>query len=541
MKLVTAEEMRRIEATAEAEGTPIPTLMQRAGGALAEAILSDYSLGRGPILILVGPGNNGGDGLVAATRLREAGADVSAYIWRHKSDDPVYVAAAAAGVPLVRAEEDEGGARLAEMTQGAAIIVDALLGTGVTRPITGELADILARVRENRDRSASIVAVDLPSGVNSDSGAADSATLAADLTITFGFPKRGLYQYPGAGLAGHRETADIGLNNVTAQEVRVELMQAEWVRDRLPARPADAHKGTFGKALIIAGSANYTGAAYLAGSGAIRVGVGLATLGVAQMLYPILAARLVETTWLLLPHDMGALRADAAKVVLEKLEGYKAVLVGPGLGQEPATEEFVHRLLIGKQAEAQRARRIGFATEPTPEEETPEAPKLPPTVIDADALNALAKVENWSASLTAASAILTPHPGEMGRLLGSTTEEVQADRVATAKGAAEKFGQVVVLKGANTVIAAPDGQIAVSPFANPALATAGSGDVLAGAIVGFLAQGLSPFDAAACGVYVHGLAGERARLELGEAGVIASDLLLELPLAIQALRLEGEM
>lgn len=321
----------------------------------------------------------------------------------------------------------------------------------------------------------------------------------------------------------------------------MELMQAEWVRDRLPARPADAHKGTFGKALIIAGSANYTGAAYLAGSGAIRVGVGLATLGVAQMLYPILAARLVETTWLLLPHDMGALRADAAKVVLEKLEGYKAVLVGPGLGQEPATEEFVHRLLIGKQAEAQRARRIGFATEPTPEEETPEAPKLPPTVIDADALNALAKVENWSASLTAASAILTPHPGEMGRLLGSTTEEVQADRVATAKGAAEKFGQVVVLKGANTVIAAPDGQIAVSPFANPALATAGSGDVLAGAIVGFLAQGLSPFDAAACGVYVHGLAGERARLELGEAGVIASDLLLELPLAIQALRLEGEM
>ena len=321
----------------------------------------------------------------------------------------------------------------------------------------------------------------------------------------------------------------------------MELMQASWVRDRLPARPDDAHKGTFGKALIVAGSANYTGAAYLAGAGAIRVGAGLATLGVAGMLYPILAARLVETTWLLLPHDMGALRADAAKVVLEKIEGYTALLVGPGLGQEEDTEEFVHRLLVGKQVEAQRARRIGFATEPTAEEAAPEAPKLPATVIDADALNALAKMENWSASLTAASAVLTPHPGEMARLLGSTTEEVQADRMATAKSAAEKFGQVVVLKGANTVIAAPDGQVAVSPFANPALATAGSGDVLAGAIVGFLAQGLSAFDAAVCGVYVHGLAGERARAELGDAGVIASDLLPQLPLAIQGIRLEGEM
>lgn len=321
----------------------------------------------------------------------------------------------------------------------------------------------------------------------------------------------------------------------------MELMQAGWVRDRLPARPADAHKGTFGKALIVAGSANYTGAAYLAGAGAIRVGVGLATLGVAGMLYPILAGRLVETTWLLLPHDMGAIRVDAAKVILEKIEGYTALLVGPGLGKENGTQEFVHSLLVGKQAEAKRARRIGFATETTTEETEPESPKLPPTVIDADALNALAEIENWSASLTAASAVLTPHPGEMARLLGSTTEAVQADRVATAKSAAETFGQVVVLKGANTVIAAPDGQIAVSPFANPALATAGSGDVLAGAIVGFLAQGLSPFDAAACGVYIHGLAGERARLEMGDAGVIAGDLLPQLPPAIQGIRLEGEM
>ncbi|MFN8484475.1 MAG: NAD(P)H-hydrate dehydratase [Anaerolineae bacterium] len=541
MKLVTAEEMRRIEAAAEAEGTPIPTLMQRAGGAVAETILSDYSLARGMILILVGPGNNGGDGLVAATRLREAGAAVSAYVWRHKPDDPVYADAVAAGVPIVRAEDDAGGARLTDLARGAAVIVDALLGTGVTRPISGELADILARVRENRPPDTSVVAVDLPSGVNSDTGVADPAALAADLTVTFGFAKRGLYQYPGARLAGRRLTADIGLNNATAQEVRVELMQAGWVRDRLPARPADAHKGTFGKALIVAGSANYTGAAYLAGAGAIRVGVGLATLGVAGMLYPILAGRLVETTWLLLPHDMGAIRVDAAKVILEKIEGYTALLVGPGLGKENGTQEFVHSLLVGKQAEAKRARRIGFATETTTEETEPESPKLPPTVIDADALNALAEIENWSASLTAASAVLTPHPGEMARLLGSTTEAVQADRVATAKSAAETFGQVVVLKGANTVIAAPDGQIAVSPFANPALATAGSGDVLAGAIVGFLAQGLSPFDAAACGVYIHGLAGERARLEMGDAGVIAGDLLPQLPPAIQGIRLEGEM
>jgi NAD(P)H-hydrate epimerase len=261
-------------------------------------------------------------------------------------------------------------------------------------------------------------------------------------------------------------------------------------------------------------------------------------MGVAQMLYPILATRLVETTWLLLPHDMGALREEAVNVLTKKLEGYTALLVGPGLGAEDITKAFVRGLLTGKASPAKQAKRVGFALTPEPEPESEEAGKLPATVIDADGLNALAGTEEWWKSLATASAILTPHPGEMARLLDKPTEEVNTDRVATAKETAEKFGQTIVFKGAHTVVAAPDGRVAVSPFANPALATAGTGDVLAGAIAGFLTQGLEPFDAAAVGVYVHGLAGERVRADFGDAGAVASDLLPNLPLAIQSLKQE---
>ena len=538
MKLVTAEQMRAMEAAAEASGVSLADLMQTAGAAVAEVVQTQWGPAPGAVVVLVGPGKNGGDGLVAAQRLHEADTPSRAYVVKHAADDPVYQAAQAAGVPITRFEDDPDGQTLAAWLAESDILVDALLGIGVSRPIEGDLATLLTRVREGKREDTLVVAVDLPSGVNADTGAADALTLSADVTVTFGYAKLGLFQPPAAGLVGDLVVADIGLDPRLGEEVRVEFMTADWARDHLPARPEDGHKGTFGKAMIVAGSVNYTGAAYLAGAAATRVGAGLVTLAVAQMLYPVLAARLVETTWLLLPHEMGAVREEATKVLRDKIEGYTALLVGPGLGSEETTQSFVRTLLSSKATPAKKAHRVGFALQPEPAEATDEAHSLPPTVIDADGLNALAGADEWWTGFRPTAGVLTPHPGEMARLLGSTIDEVNADRVATAQRSAEKFGQVVVLKGAHTVIAAPDGQTAVSPFANPALATAGTGDVLAGTIVGLLAQGLTPFDAAAVGVYLHGLAGEQVREELGDAGTIASDLLPYLPLSIQSLKLE---
>lgn len=537
MKLVTAEQMRRIEATAAAGGVSLAGLMDQAGAAVAEVVLADYGPQPGPVLVLVGPGNNGGDGLVAARVLHEAGVDAVAYVWKHPADDRVYGAAQGAGVPITRHEDDRDGRALADAVARAHVIVDALLGFGVTRPIEGELARLLRGVKAGLRPAAVVVAVDLPSGLNADTGAADPLTLAADTTVTFGFPKVGLFHFPGAGLTGEVVVVDIGLDAALAQEVRVDLTDVNWVREKLPARPVDANKGTFGKALIVAGSINYVGAAYLAGAAATRVGAGLVTMAVPQMLYPILATRLIETTWLPLAHDMGAIREDAVKTVFEKAGDYSALLVGPGLGQEDTTKKFVQSLVQGKAHKPPTPKRIGFQLGPeTAEESQEEAQKLPVLVVDADGLNALAEAGEWWTQLGAAQMILTPHPGELSRLVDKSIEDIQADRLAAAQGAAEKFKQIVVLKGAHTVVAAPDGRTSVSPFANPALATAGTGDVLAGAIVGLLAQGLDPFDAAAVGVYVHGLAGERVREELGEAGAVAGDLLPNLPLALLTVR-----
>ena len=293
------------------------------------------------------------------------------------------------------------------------------------------------------------------------------------------------------------------------------LITAEWVKSVLPKRPIEANKGTFGKVLVVAGSVNYTGAAYLACSGAIRVGAGLVTLATAASLQPILASKLTEVTYLPLPEtSLGIISSEAARMVERELNNYNVLLMGCGLGQHPATVNFIKSLLFG------------------------EAVRLPPTVLDADALNALAGPSDegdWWRKLTD-NAILTPHPGEMARLAGVSVEEVQSDRVGIAKKMAQKWHKTVVLKGAYTIIATPDGQARINNIANPGLATAGTGDVLSGVIAGLLAQGLASEDAAVCGVYLHAEAGEIVKEKLGDAGMIASDLLPVLPLAIKKLK-----
>ena len=566
MKLVTVEEMRRLEREADAGGWSYATMMEQAGRAVAEAILARREVRECPVLVLVGPGNNGGDGLVAARYLQQAGASVTCYIGKRKNLDADENACLARerGVIFAVGDEDTDRGELCRLMSRAEVIVDALLGTGVSRPVEGVLKEVLTIAQEEVTRRRGptrpalttpampsypvgspvpyVVAVDVPSGVNCDTGAVDPATLPADLTVTFAYPKVGQYRFPAAGILGELVVADIGIPPHLADNISREVSTPDMVRDLLPSRPADAHKGTFGRAMIVAGSANYTGAAGLAGAAATRVGTGLVTLAVPESLHPVLAAQVSETTFLLLPENLGVLVPAAVEVLAEYLGNYQACLVGPGLGREKETVTFVQDLL--DLHPPTRRKRVGFLQHEGREEHEEEHEKherrekggnLPPLVVDADGLNALSDTPGWWEHLPR-GCILTPHPGEMARLLGCTTAEIQADRWQVAQEAAARWKQIIVLKGAFTCIAAPDGRLVINPFANPGLATAGSGDVLAGAIVGFLAQGLEPFAAAVVGTYVHGLAGELVRQRLGEAGMVAGDLLLALPQAIRRLR-----
>ncbi len=553
VKIVTVEKMRQMEAETDARGHSYRAMMEEAGRSVAMAILERW-YGEGMrVLTLVGPGNNGGDGLVASRYLAEAGAQVTVYLWKRREADPDLIRDAR--VRVVHQTDDPHFEVLRAVLADTDVIIDALLGTGANRPIRSPLADLLdvvkAHVEERRRpdpprlldphvRTApsgdpiAVVALDCPSGLNNDTGAIDPHALQADMTVTFASPKVGQLLFPGAAACGELIIADIGIEQPDDPALP-ELVTADWVAERLPSRPPDAHKGTFGKALIVAGSVNYTGAAWLAGSAATHVGTGLVTLAVPGPLHDTLAAHLHETTWVILPHDMGVIAEDAVAVVQEYAQTYDALLVGPGLTQEESTLAFVAKLLVPG-AWSTRKGALGFVpTDDEGESQSNSAPSLPPLVVDADALNALAKIDGWYRHLPRNS-ILTPHPGEMARLCRMTTKEVQSRRWELAREKAQEWGQIILLKGAYTVIAAPDGRVAVLPFANPALATAGSGDVLAGTIVGLLAQGLDPFDAAVCGGFLHGLAGEFARADIGDAGVVAGDLIPRLPTVLEALR-----
>jgi hydroxyethylthiazole kinase-like uncharacterized protein yjeF len=536
MKIVTVDEMRRIEAASDAAGHSYAAMMEQAGQAVAEAIIARRDVQGRHVFVLVGPGNNGGDGLVAARYLADAGAHVTCYLLkpRDPAQDQNFCLIREREIASILTEEDKGWNKLRLLVSEADVVVDALLGTGTRLPLRGALAEMLkvigqaiaARgqplrqkltsltappfippIGEDRRGKPFVAAVDGPTGLDYDSGALDETAIPANLTVTFAYPKVGQFRFPGAGALGELVIADIGTDPALAADVTLEVVTPEMVRDWLPPRPPDAHKGTFGKALIVAGSVNYTGAAYLAGAAATRAGAGLVTLALPSAIHTAVAARLAEATYLPLPHEEGFIAAGAASIAVEGSSSYDALLLGPGLGQMQETQAFVAAILEDKRS-------------------------LPPLIVDADGLNVLAKTEGWPKRLPARS-ILTPHPGEMARLTGRTVKEVQADRVAAAQTWAAAWGHVIVLKGAHTVVAAPDGRVVIEPFANPGLATAGTGDVLAGTIVALRAQGLAAFESAAAGAYLHGLAGELARREKNAAGMVAGDVLTYLPQALQ--------
>ena len=514
MKLVTVEQMRALEAAAVAAGTSEAELMEAAGVAVAQETWINMGAVEGrTAIVLAGPGSNGGDGLVAAVSLKDWGAESAVYLVGDRpADDPLLQRVIDAEIEVLSAADDPGCEQLVQAMRGAQGIVDALLGTGLNRPIDGpikEVLDRLADARADRTLRPHLVAVDVPSGVNPDTGTADPAVVRADTTVALGFAKVGLFAMPARAIAGTIAPVEIGLPEDAEEGLPYEEIRMRDLQPLMPFRSDDAHKGTFGTAVIAAGSKFYPGAARLASESALRAGAGLIVLAAPESIQPLFAGMSPEVTHHPLPAGEGAsggADGDSAAELLAALEGREALLIGPGLTNSPGTVEFVRGVLDGIDA----------------------VEGLQAVVIDADALNALSEIPDWHEGLSVPR-VLTPHPGEMARLLGASVDEVQSDRLSHATEYARRTGSIVVLKGAGTIVAHPDGRARLSEFASAVLATAGTGDVLAGFIVSLIAQGMDPFDAAATGVYLHTECGRQLESAVGASTAIAQDLLRALP------------
>ena len=513
-KVASVGEVREIEAAADGQGLSYARMMQKAGAAACQALLQRVDIDESTrLLFLTGKGNNGGDGLVMARELALArGAMPHLYLLQARDEsDSVYRAAREAGLPMTLAAADRDFARLRELAGKADVIVDALLGIGGIPPLRPQVRAVLDVVRsQTRDNTPFVFALDCPSGMDCDSGAIDDSALDADCTITFIAAKPGLLTFPAAAAVGELAVAPIGIPESLAEwrKLPTTLMDDALAAALLPPRPLDGHKGTFGKTMLVAGCGNYIGALALAGEGACRSGAGLVSVATTRALIDMVAGRLREATWLPLPEQDGAIAEAAAQIVAEGARGYDSLLAGCGLGLHASTQAFVARLL--------------------------EARSLPPLLLDADALNALSGLPHWWLRLPPDS-IITPHIGEMARLTQLSSAEIAADRWRIARECAAKWGVVLLLKGAHTLIAAPDGRISVIPFKTDALGTAGTGDILAGLIAGMRAQGLCAYDSARLGAYIHALAGTIAARQVGSSrSVIAGDALAALGQAFAA-------
>jgi ADP-dependent NAD(P)H-hydrate dehydratase / NAD(P)H-hydrate epimerase len=508
MKIVTIQEMKDIEAAADAGGLSYAELMRHAGTGVGKWIIAHmHPEGARTALGLIGSGNNGGDTLVALTLLAASGWGAVAYLVRPRpADDPLITEFTKAGGTLLNGAEDTKQSKLAGALDAAAVWLDGILGTGIRLPLEPAIADTLrftGKKLAGKIKKPVVVAVDCPSGVDCDSGEAADETLPANFTLTMAAAKLGLFIFPAFKYAGQVLPISIGIPETGGLlgAVKRQVIDDEFLRGMLPERRLDAHKGDFGMALLLVGSQQYTGAALLSGRAAYRVGAGIVTLGVVEPVYYAIAGHLPEAIWMVLPDLDGFMAAGAADIVLQGLDKVDALLIGCGWGLREETHQFMRMLLS--------------------EDRRP----LPPMVVDADALRLLSRVAGWQSQLPRGS-VLTPHPGEMAALTGLTVDEVQEDRLGLAERMAQAWNQVVVLKGALTVVANPDGRTAIIPMATPALARAGTGDILAGMITGFIAQGVDGFSAACAAAYLHGLAGVAAADAMGNtASILAGDIL----------------
>jgi ADP-dependent NAD(P)H-hydrate dehydratase / NAD(P)H-hydrate epimerase len=495
----TAAEMRAVDARAIGElGIPGPRLMENAGGGAARIIAREFAPVRGKrVVILCGKGNNGGDGFVVARRLRAAGARVQALLIARRSEVKGD-AAVALGRWRGRTEEVVAASRLPSLARELAVadvIVDALLGTGLEGPARGLVAEAIGAIN---GAGRPVVSLDLPSGLGSDGGAVLGPVVKARMTLTFGGYKRSLLLHPAAAQAGGVVVVDIGIPAAEVERgVATFLLEESDVRRHFPPRQADAHKGSFGHLLVVAGSVGKTGAAALAGRAALRGGVGLCTIATASSQQPIVAGLAMEPMTEPLTETGGhAIALEAKDRIMRLASGMDAVALGPGLSLDPETQELVRRLVV----EVDR-----------------------PMVVDADALSALAghlEVLDRASGPRA----LTPHPGEMARMLGTSVAEVQSDRLEVVRAFCRRHRVALALKGPGTVVGDPDGRVFVNPTGNPGMASGGSGDVLTGMVGAFLARGLPAPTALQAGCFLHGLAGDLACAERGEESLIAGDI-----------------
>jgi NAD(P)H-hydrate epimerase len=516
MKLATAQEIRNLDRRAiRTFGIPGAVLMESAAAAvMAEMERFFDGLAGLKVGILCGKGNNGGDGLALARRLRIRGVPVrvallapfAALTGEAKLNGAILRKTDVEIVPNASAKA------LADVVAWSDVLVDAMLGVGLTAPLKGNYA-LAAELLDVAGRP--VVAVDIPTGIHADTGEVMGSAVRADLTVTMILPKRGLLLHPGASYAGEVRVADIGvpLEAVDAEPIAVHVLDRAAVSALLDERRRDAHKGDFGHLLVVGGSLGKAGAAAMAARGALRSGAGLVTVATPNSLVPVVQQQVMEAMCIPAAESIdGTLGFGAEEELLKTLRNMDALALGPGLSTHPEAVQAVRGLVRSADL---------------------------PMVIDADGINALAGVPGVLKG-TKAPVVLTPHPGEMARLTGTTAAAVQQDRIGIAQRAARQHGVTMVLKGAATVVATPSGTAWVNTTGNPGMATAGTGDVLTGMIGSLLAQGYGTADAACLGVYLHGHAGDLAAGEKGEAGMIAGDLIEKVPEAITALQTHSQ-
>ncbi len=513
MKILDADSMREVDRAAiEEVGVPSLVLMENAAIGVVDAIGESYPEATS-VGILCGPGNNGGDGLAVARHLTIRGYRVDVRLvrtGRGLSEDAQTQLDICRnqGVAVAEFESEHSISQILGRLEEHDLVVDALFGTGLKRPLEGFFADLVEAINS---LSVPCVAVDMPSGLDGGSAQITGAHVLADLTVTFGAPKIPHVLHPACEAAGQVVVADLGIPTELIEEApgNLYLLSAADLAGQLIARPAASHKGDYGHCLIVAGSVGKAGAAILTARAAVRVGSGLVTVAAPMPIVQTVDLGSVESmTTPLAVEEGGGLAVDGARVVIELLADKSVLAMGPGLGLHSGTVEVVRRLVA-------------------------ESPI--PMVLDADAVNAYAgEVEALAGSRS--PRVLTPHPGELARLLGVAAAEIQSDRVASVREAADRAQAIVVLKGHQTLIGRPDGRVMVNPTGNPGMATGGAGDVLTGMITGLISQGYDVFVAACLGVFLHGMAGDLVIEETGESGLAASDLVERIPAAM--LRLE---
>jgi ADP-dependent NAD(P)H-hydrate dehydratase / NAD(P)H-hydrate epimerase len=507
MILATAQQMKELDRrTIEEFGLPGAVLMENAARGAVQAVLSQYPKTRS-IAIFCGKGNNGGDGLAMARYFQAQGLEVKVYLSGPENEVKGDAAqqlllAKRLKIPFKKLNKKLDIPALKQEVCHFDLLIDALLGTGLEKKVGGVFRDLILVMNDLPNPK---IAVDIPSGMSSDSGRPLDICTQADLTVTFGLPKVGQFLFPGSRFLGRLAVVDIGIppSFYPRPKDRVELLEANLLAPLFPQRDPEGHKGSYGHGLVLAGSRGKTGAAAMTCLGALRAGAGLVTLGIPESLNPIMEIKLTEAMTEPLPEEStGSLSEAALPQIISLAEGKKALAIGPGLSISSGTQVLVQALV--KQL------------------------KGVPLVIDADALNALADAPAGLKTL-AGRAVLTPHPGEMSRLTGKPVKEIQADRIRSAREFSQKYGVVLVLKGARTVIADPKGPVYLNPLAHSVLASGGTGDILTGLILGFLSQGLSPINAACIGVFLHGQAGAWLAQERGGQGILASELLDKIP------------